>query len=109
MDRNDTLILPAPLAPRMRFPPGWTVTPDGRKAAIAFQAPDFMAAIRLFHRIADAAEAMEHHPDLHLESYDRVRIETYSHDVGRLTSRDEALADALHRILVDEGVVPGPP
>lgn len=106
---SDILILPGPRPAAMRLPPGWTLTPDGKKATVSFRAKDFLAAIRLFHRIAEAAESLEHHPDLHLESYDRVRIETYSHDVGGLTSRDEALADAIHRILLSEGAVSGQP
>lgn len=81
------------------FPPGWTVAPDGRKAGVSLRTKDFMDAIRLFGEVAEVAERLDHHPDLHLEGWNRVRVETYSHDVGALTPRDEALARAVQPIL----------
>lgn len=83
----------------LRFPEGWTVEEDGARVAASLETADFLAAVRLFGRIAEVAEALEHHPDLHLEGYNRVRVVTYSHDVGRLTRRDERLAHALQPLL----------
>lgn len=81
------------------FPPGWVVEPDGRRVGVALRAKDFMEAIRLFGAIAEVAERLDHHPDLHLEGWNRVRIVTYSHDVGHLTDRDEALAREVQALL----------
>ncbi len=78
--------------------------PDGRKAAVSFRTEDFLAAIRLFQEVAEVAEARDHHPDLHLEGWNRVRVETWSHDVGGLTERDEGLAWALDPLLRRAGL-----
>lgn len=88
-----------------RFPAGWKVTPDGRRVGVEVRARDFLDALDLFREVGDVAERQEHHPDLHLESYNRVRIESYSHDVGALTERDEDLAAAIQEILRRRGLV----
>lgn len=60
---------------------------------------DFLEALELFRAIGEVAEELEHHPDLHLEEWNRVRIETWSHDVGGLTERDERLAGRIAQLL----------
>lgn len=87
-----------------RFPPGWTVEPDGKKAGVALRTKDFLSALRLFEEVGKVAEDLEHHPDLHLEEWNRVRIVTWSHDAGGLTERDEALARALDPLLRRHGL-----
>ena len=47
-------------------------------------------------RVALLAERQGHHPDW-WNAYNRVRIELSTHDVGGLTSRDLALAQAIDR------------
>jgi 4a-hydroxytetrahydrobiopterin dehydratase len=89
-----------------RFPPGWSVTPDGARVGIQVRAPDFLSALDLFAELGRIAEELEHHPDLHLERYREVRIESYSHDVGRLTSRDETLVARMDAVLRARGLRP---
>lgn len=93
----------------LSFPAGWTPDADGKKVGVSVRTKDFLSALRLFQRVGEIAEEMEHHPDLHLEEWNRVRIVTWSHDAGGLTDRDERLARALHHILQDEGLVPDGP
>lgn len=69
---------------------------------VALRTEDFLSAIDLFGAIAQVAEELEHHPDLHLEKWNQVRIVSYSHDVGRLTSRDERLVARIDAILREE-------
>lgn len=88
------------------FPAGWVVEPDGRRVGVSLRTKDFMEAIRLFEALAEVAERLDHHPDLHLEGWNRVRIVTYSHDVGRLTERDEALAREAQHVLDRFGLRP---
>ncbi len=89
----------------MHFPAGWTTSPDGKRVAIQLETKDFLDAIDLFGDIAEIAEELEHHPDLHLESYHKVRIESYSHDVGKLTDRDEQLVARIHLLLKERHLV----
>ena len=91
----------------MKFGPGWRVDEKAQRAELRLRVPDFLAALDLFREVGEAAEALEHHPDLHLESYDRVRVVTWSHDVGRLTERDERLAARVDDIVRSRGLTPG--
>lgn len=90
----------------IRLPTGWSLSADGKRAGIAFQTKDFLEALDLFREVGALAEDMEHHPDLHLQEWNRVRIETWSHDVGGLTPRDERLATAIQRVLDRRGLKP---
>lgn len=90
----------------MHFPAGWTTSADGKRVSIAVKTEDFVDAIDLFEEIAEIAEELEHHPDLHLESYQNVRIESYSHDVGTLTDRDAQLVARIHLLLKARHLAP---
>lgn len=48
----------------------------------ALQARNFKAALEMFGRIGEVAEAEGHHPDLHLEGYQNVRVELSTHSSG---------------------------
>jgi 4a-hydroxytetrahydrobiopterin dehydratase len=59
---------------------------------------DFAAGLAFVNRVGEAAEAANHHPDVHLHSYNRVRLKLSTHSEGRVTEKDHALAaqiDAL--------------
>ena len=60
-----------------------------------------MAAVRLINKIARMAEKMDHHPDLHLTHYKRLKIVLTTHEKGGVTGRDVRLAtkisDAIRR------------
>lgn len=86
-------------------PPGWRVSPDGKRMSLDLRTKDFLDALDLFRAIGEVAEEMEHHPDLHLEEWNRVRIVTWSHDVGGLTERDERLAERVSGLLKERGLM----
>ncbi len=76
----------------------WQISPDGRKIHKAWQVRNFMAGIDFFRRIAEVAEAENHHPDLHLEGYRHVAVEIWTHAIDGLSRNDFILAaniDAL--------------
>ena len=63
-----------------------------------FVLTSFTGAARFITRIAPIANKMDHHPDLELYRYKRVKIILTTHDVGGLTRKDFILAakiDAL--------------
>lgn len=88
-----------------RFPKGWTVDADGKRVQVELKTQDFLDALDLFRSIGVIAEELEHHPDLHLEQWNRVRIVSYSHDVGALTKRDEALVSRIDALLRERGLL----
>lgn len=80
---------------------GWALV-DDKLLRQELVLKDFREAIRLVSAIAEVAEAEDHHPDLHLTGYRRLRIELTTHAVGGLTENDFILAakiDALPREL----------
>ncbi|MEO2002021.1 MAG: 4a-hydroxytetrahydrobiopterin dehydratase [Pirellulales bacterium] len=44
------------------------------------------------------AEREQHHPDLHLESYRKVRVEIYTHAIGGLSENDFILAAKIDAV-----------
>jgi 4a-hydroxytetrahydrobiopterin dehydratase len=59
---------------------------------------DFAAAIAFVDRVAAVAEAANHHPDILVHGWNRVRLTLSTHSEGGLTLADFALAaqiDAL--------------
>ena len=52
---------------------------------------DFKAAMVFVNRVADLAEAENHHPDLAI-NYNRVSLTLWTHDSGGLTENDLILA-----------------
>jgi 4a-hydroxytetrahydrobiopterin dehydratase len=72
-----------------------------------FATGDFATGVSLVNRIAEAAEAMNHHPDLDLR-YPHLIIRLVSHDVGGVTDRDLRLARRISEIAAELGVAAAP-
>lgn len=53
---------------------------------------DFEQAFDLAGRIAVLAEREQHHPDIHLEDYKRLRVVLSTHAIGDLSTNDFILA-----------------
>src|SRR5437763_310552 len=72
--------------------PDWTRAGDSLMRTIRF--PEFMAGIGFLNRIAELAEAADHHPDVDIR-YRTLRFALTSHDEGGLTQRDLAMAKQI--------------
>ncbi|WP_316932260.1 4a-hydroxytetrahydrobiopterin dehydratase [Nocardioides marmotae] len=59
-----------------------------------FATGDFATGLRLVAAIGEAAEEMDHHPDVDL-TYGAVVVRLWSHDVGGVTMRDVRLARVI--------------
>ena len=57
-----------------------------------------MKGLECFKRIATVAEEQNHHPDLHLEGYNQIRIELWTHSAGGLTKSDFIMAAKINGI-----------
>ncbi|HUZ84867.1 MAG TPA: 4a-hydroxytetrahydrobiopterin dehydratase [Gaiellales bacterium] len=82
-------LAPAELQRRLASLPGWEVREGALRRAYAF--PDFTAAMAFANRVAQAAEAADHHPDM-LVGYGRVELAWVSHSAGGITERDVEMA-----------------
>jgi 4a-hydroxytetrahydrobiopterin dehydratase len=92
-------------ATTIKAPEGWRIEPDGKRMSVSVQTESFLDALDLFEEVGEVAEELEHHPDLHLEEYNKVRIATWSHDAGGLTERDERLAKRISEVLKERGLL----
>jgi 4a-hydroxytetrahydrobiopterin dehydratase len=59
---------------------------------------DFAAAIAFVDRVAQAAEAANHHPDILVHGWNKVRLTLSTHSQGGLTNADFALAGEIDRL-----------
>ena len=77
---------------------GWHFSADGSRIRKDWKVEDFKAGIEFFNRVAEVAEAEDHHPDLHLEGYRNVWIELSTHAIGGLSQNDFILAAKIDRL-----------
>ena len=89
------LLSPAEISSRLAPLAGWELS----KKTIhkTFRFADFRAAMSFVNRVADLAEAENHHPDFTIH-YREVTLTLWSHDAGGLTKRDFDLATDIDRL-----------
>jgi 4a-hydroxytetrahydrobiopterin dehydratase len=87
------LLSPAERRDLGRRIPRWRVR--GKRLVREEPMADFDAAMAFLAEVAGLASRADHHPDLHLTDYKKVRIELWSHDAGGLTVRDYSLAEEI--------------
>jgi 4a-hydroxytetrahydrobiopterin dehydratase len=56
---------------------------------------DFGAAIAFVERVAEVAETANHHPDILVHGWNKVRLTLSTHSEGGVTAADLALAQRL--------------
>jgi len=81
--------------------PGWTLTLDCQRIRREWRVRDFLAGMDFFRRVAEVAEAEDHHPDLHLVGYRDVAIEIWTHTANGLTEIDFILAAKIDLLPVE--------
>jgi 4a-hydroxytetrahydrobiopterin dehydratase len=90
----------AELSAAMAEIPDWTV--DGAVISRTTTTHDFAGAVALVNAVAAAAEAANHHPDIHLTGYRRVTFELSTHAVKAVTRRDIDLAQHIDRLILGD-------
>ena len=73
----------------MSVPTGWSEV-DGALER-EFRLDDFRQALAFVNRLAELAEAENHHPDIAIH-YNRVTLRWWTHTAGGITDRDVELA-----------------
>ncbi|HEX3451832.1 MAG TPA: 4a-hydroxytetrahydrobiopterin dehydratase [Solirubrobacteraceae bacterium] len=68
---------------------------EGETIVRDYSLADFVAAIELVDRVADEAEAANHHPDILVHGWNKVRLTLSTHSAGGLTDADFALAERI--------------
>lgn len=68
---------------------------DGPAIAREWKLADFAAAIAFVNRVAELAEGANHHPDILVHGWNKVRLTLSTHSEGGLTDADFALAGEI--------------
>jgi 4a-hydroxytetrahydrobiopterin dehydratase len=74
---------------RLKATPGWSI--DGRSIRRQLEFRDFKEAMGFVNRVADRAEAANHHPDIAI-AWNKVTLVLSTHSAGGLTENDFRLA-----------------
>ncbi len=72
--------------------PGWSRR--GNALTRTFEFPSFPAAVAFVNRVAEAAERVDHHPDVDIR-YTKVTCSLSTHSAGGITQRDFKLAETI--------------
>ena len=96
--------MPAPnMAPALDpLPEGWSPTVLNGAAAIEkrWRLANFAQAMALATAVAELAEALNHHPELHV-AWGHLRVVWTTHDAGGVTALDVQAAHATDALAAD--------
>ncbi len=74
---------------------GWRLAGDAKSLSREIVFKDFARAMAFLNRVADAAEAVGHHPDFCLQGWNRVTLTLSTHSAGGLTPADFDMASKI--------------
>jgi len=74
----------------------WDFTPESISKVYLFK--DFKQAIEFVNQVANAAEEMDHHPDINIFGWNKVRISLSTHSAKGLTQLDFDLSNKIENI-----------
>ena len=74
--------------------PGWSI--EDQQLTRDVKVRNFKAALALVNRIGDLAEQEGHHPNMCIHSWNRVRLELYTHSINGLSENDFILAAKIN-------------
>ena len=80
------------VASRLSGLAGWELDDD--EIEKTFEFADFAGSMAFVNKVAQAAEAADHHPDIEI-NYNRVKLTLSTHSEGGLTDKDFALARSI--------------
>jgi len=74
----------------------WKV--EGKYLVKEFEFANFSEAINFINKILPLAEKANHHPDILIHSYNKVKIMMYTHSLGKITEKDYSLSKKIDAI-----------
>jgi 4a-hydroxytetrahydrobiopterin dehydratase len=89
----------AQIGEELKALPGWEYRDNSLSKLFRFN--EFMDGIRFIGRIAEIAEAADHHPDMHI-NYTRVTFICSTHSDGGVTDKDVRLARQIEQAFASQ-------
>ena len=71
---------------------------EGEHIVREWKFKDFAEAMAFTNRVAEAAEEANHHPDILLHGWNKVRLSLTNHSAGGLTEADFEMAERFDRL-----------
>ena len=71
---------------------------EGDSIVRSVEAPSFLEGIELVRRVADAAEASDHHPDIDIR-WRTVTFRLSTHSEGGITDKDVVMAGTIDKLV----------
>lgn len=68
---------------------------EGDEIVRDWQLENFAAAMGFVNRVAETAEAANHHPDIFVHGWNKVRLSLTNHSAGGLTDADFEMAGRI--------------
>jgi len=68
---------------------------EGAAIVREWKLDDFKEAIAFVNRVADTAETFNHHPDILVHGWNKVRLELSTHSEGGITQADLDMAERI--------------
>jgi 4a-hydroxytetrahydrobiopterin dehydratase len=76
---------------------GWSF--ENNQIGKEFQFKDFVEALSFTNKIGGFAEEMNHHPDIFIHSWNKVKITVSTHSEGGITNKDFKLAEKINGLV----------
>jgi 4a-hydroxytetrahydrobiopterin dehydratase len=76
----------------------WRISSSARSIECDWVMKDFRAAMDFINKIARLAEREDHHPDIHLTGYRKIKIRLSTHAIGGLSENDFILAAKIDKL-----------
>jgi 4a-hydroxytetrahydrobiopterin dehydratase len=77
---------------------GSTWRREGQEIVRDWQFKDFGEAMAFVNRVAETAEEANHHPDILVHGWNKVRLSLTNHSAGGLTEADFEMAQKLDQL-----------
>ncbi len=71
---------------------------ENNKWVKEFEFSNFVEAVKFVNKIVPLAESADHHPDILIHSYKKVRVELVTHSEGQITEKDYDLAEKINHL-----------
>ena len=76
----------------------WQIDDQGKYISKKYVLKNFIEAVNMIQKIAQIAEGENHHPDIHLTNYKKLKIDLSTHALGGLSENDFIVAAKIDEL-----------